>query len=149
MNIIVPVDGSPLSLEAVSIAGSLARAGGHAVQLIHIVNCPDCAFLELSPEIRVRLFSELDARGKHVLAQARERLGLAGPAAHSEVIVSADSIADAIVRHAEKEHAGLVVIGSRGLDPSVRFHLGSVAAKVSRHAPCSVYVVKPAPAEGA
>ena len=35
-----------------------------------------------------------------------------------------------------------MVIGSRGLSPASRFRMGSVASKVVRHAPCSVYVVK-------
>jgi nucleotide-binding universal stress UspA family protein len=55
---------------------------------------------------------------------------------------SAASIPDAIVEYAEKEAVDLIVIGTRGLSPSSRFRMGSVASKVVRHAHCSVYVVK-------
>ena len=39
----------------------------------------------------------------------------------------------------------MVVLGSRGLDALDRFMLGSVSTQVTRHAPCSVLVVKEAP----
>jgi len=58
-----------------------------------------------------------------------------------EIVVSA-SVPDAIIDYAEKEKIDLIIIGSRGLSPSIRFKLGSVASKVVRHSPCSVYVVK-------
>jgi len=48
-----------------------------------------------------------------------------------------------IVRFAEEEDADIIMIGHRGLSNLQRFFLGSVAAKVVAHAPCSVYVHRP------
>jgi nucleotide-binding universal stress UspA family protein len=48
-----------------------------------------------------------------------------------------------IVEVAEREHASLVVLGSRGLT-GVRA-LASVSERVAHHAPCSVLVVRPRP----
>ena len=48
-----------------------------------------------------------------------------------------------IVRFAEEERADIIMIGHRGLGNVQRFFLGSVAAKVVAHAPCSVYVHRP------
>ncbi len=45
-----------------------------------------------------------------------------------------------IVTFAEKVDADLIMIGHRGLSDLERFFLGSVAAKVVAHSPCSVYV---------
>ncbi len=41
---------------------------------------------------------------------------------------------------AEKVDASMIMIGHRGLSNLERFFLGSVAAKVVAHSPCSVYV---------
>jgi len=57
-------------------------------------------------------------------------------------IVTSVSIADAIVDFAETEKIDLIIMGSRGLSPSSRFKLGSVASQVIKYSPCSVYLVK-------
>ncbi|NLH94503.1 MAG: universal stress protein [Synergistaceae bacterium] len=48
-----------------------------------------------------------------------------------------------IVKFAEENDADIIMIGHRGLSNLKRFFLGSVAAKVVAHAPCSVYVHRP------
>lgn len=48
-----------------------------------------------------------------------------------------------IVNFAEENNADIIMIGHRGLSNLKRFFLGSVAAKVVAHAPCSVYVHRP------
>jgi nucleotide-binding universal stress UspA family protein len=47
-----------------------------------------------------------------------------------------------IVAAAERTHADLIVMGSRGLTGLPRIVLGSVAGHVLRHAPCPILVVK-------
>lgn len=48
-----------------------------------------------------------------------------------------------IVEMAEKNNYELILIGHRGLSNIERFFIGSVAAKVVRHAPCDVLVHRP------
>ncbi len=48
-----------------------------------------------------------------------------------------------IVSFAEESDADMIMIGHRGLSDLQAFFLGSVAGKVSAHAPCSVYVHRP------
>lgn len=51
-----------------------------------------------------------------------------------------------IVRFAEEEEADIIMIGHRSTFTGVeRFLVGSVAAKVVAHAPCSVFVHRPRP----
>lgn len=50
---------------------------------------------------------------------------------------------DRIVAVAEETDADMIMIGHRGLGDLQRFFLGSVAAQVVAHAPCSVYVHRP------
>ena len=49
-----------------------------------------------------------------------------------------------LLHTAEDEGAGLIVVGSHGLNGIERFVMGSVSEKVLRHAHCSVLVVKQA-----
>ena len=52
-----------------------------------------------------------------------------------------------IVHFAEENNADIIMIGHRGMSNLKRFFLGSVAAKVVAHAPCSVYVHRPKPVQ--
>ena len=54
-----------------------------------------------------------------------------------------------IVDFAKEKNADMVMIGHRGLSNLERFFIGSVAAKVVAHAPCSVYVLRPKEKAGA
>jgi nucleotide-binding universal stress UspA family protein len=51
------------------------------------------------------------------------------------------SAADALIETAASEKADVIVIGNKGVTGPKRFLLGSIADKVSRHAPCSVMIV--------
>ena len=56
--------------------------------------------------------------------------------------VHVNHVIDTIVKDVEADHADLLVVGSRGLTKSERFHLGSVSESLLRHAPCSVLIVR-------
>jgi nucleotide-binding universal stress UspA family protein len=56
-------------------------------------------------------------------------------------VVEAVSAADTIVRYAEHNHIGHIVIGARGAS-AMRRHLGSVSSKVAAQAQCSVTIVR-------
>jgi nucleotide-binding universal stress UspA family protein len=58
------------------------------------------------------------------------------------VLSSSTSPAEEIVNFAGTEKIDLIVIGSKGMGATERFFLGSVASKVVRYSPCSVYVVR-------
>jgi len=57
-------------------------------------------------------------------------------------VVQGVSPADSIVNYAAQNGVGLIVMGSRGKKGLEKFLLGSVAAKVVAHAPCSVLVIR-------
>jgi nucleotide-binding universal stress UspA family protein len=50
--------------------------------------------------------------------------------------------ADAILRVAEEQDADVIMVGSKGMQGTKRFLLGSVPDKISHHAPCSVLIVR-------
>jgi nucleotide-binding universal stress UspA family protein len=97
---------------------------------------------ELSAGRSAAILSEFEAQGAKVINRACDIAHGEGVKVTCKAENTAPSVPEAIVDFAEKEAVDLVVIGTRGLGPSSRFRMGSVASKVVRHAPCSVYVVK-------
>jgi nucleotide-binding universal stress UspA family protein len=56
--------------------------------------------------------------------------------------VHMDHVIETIIKHIEADRTDLLVVGSRRLTASERFHLGSVSESLLRHAPCSVLIVR-------
>jgi nucleotide-binding universal stress UspA family protein len=73
-------------------------------------------------------------------ARLSERLGESDVKVSREVLVG--PAAQAIVELAEEWRPDLIVIGSHGRGFWKRMWLGSVADRVTRHAPCSVLIVR-------
>ncbi len=142
MKILVPIDGSDNSMEAVRIALKYAKATKTDIYLMTVIPFISGLDLELTASARESLESKMKARGEEILKQAQDILSAEGVTA-STIISSAVSVADEIIDFAEKEKVDLIIIGSRGIGgAATRFLMGSVASKVVSHAPCSVYVVK-------
>ena len=142
MKILVPVDGSKNSMEAVKVALKYAKATKTDIYLITVTPFIPGLDLEISASAMDSLNESMKGRAEGVLSQAQDILKSEGVTA-STIISSSISAADDIVSFAEKEKVDLIIIGSRGLGgAATRFFMGSVASKVVSHAPCSVYVVR-------
>ncbi len=142
MKILVPIDGSDNSMEAVRIALKYAKATKTDIYLMTVIPFISGLDLELTASARESLESKMKARGEEILKQAQDILSAEGVTA-STIISSAVSVADEIIDFAEKEKVDLIIIGSRGIGgAATRFLMGSVASKVVSHAPCSVYIAK-------
>ena len=144
MKILVPVDGSKYSMEAVKVALDYAKTKGAEITLITVTAFVQGLDLEISAGAMANLNESMKGRGEEVLAKAQGIL-TGGGATVKTVLSSSVSAADEIIDVAEKEKMDLIIIGSRGLGgAATRFFMGSVASKVVGHAPCNVYVVKTA-----
>ena len=81
-------------------------------------------------------------------AAAREHVNSAVQAAKDAGVaaVSGDAVAgdpaDVLLSEAEKRGVDLIVVGSKGMQSSTRFILGSVPNNVSHHAPCDLLIVR-------
>ena len=136
--ILVGLDGSPRSAGVLAMALKMARAQGAKVTLLRSVGLPADVpqdfwktTEEALPELlRHRAQAYVDECAAGVPADL-----LAG----SQVIIGApwQAICDA----AQRIRADLVVIGSHGYAGLDRL-LGTTAAKVVNHAPCTVVVVR-------
>jgi nucleotide-binding universal stress UspA family protein len=142
MKILVPVDGSKHAEDALYTAIDLLKSKGGELFVLTVVPSFEAFDLELSAAGRESLKRDFEAKGGRVVNRSCDIATGEGVKVHCKAEVSATNVPDAIIAFAEKESVDLVVIGSRGLSPASRFRMGSVASKVVRHAPCSVYVVK-------
>lgn len=146
MKILVPVDGSVYSNEALKAAIDFARLKGAEIQVITVV--PLIGGMddhEISPSRRERHMETFEKRAEEIVKQACDMLSEAQVAtACTKTIVTSVSVPDAIIEFAESEKVDLIIMGSRGLSPSTRFKVGSVASQVVKYSPCSVYLVKTA-----
>jgi nucleotide-binding universal stress UspA family protein len=142
MKILVPVDGSTYSMEAVKAAADFAKTKGAEVTLITVAPFVSGLDLEISAGAMEKLNESMKSKGEEVLSKAQSILTAEGVSAKT-VASSSISAADEIIGLAEKDKTDLIIIGNRGLGgAATRFFMGSVASKVAAHAPCSVYIVK-------
>lgn len=82
----------------------------------------------------------VDTLREQLLALHRRHLGGRGRAA----VLTGDSPADTIIRMAAQEKFDLVVVATHGMTGLARLVIGSVAERVTRHAPCPVLVARAA-----
>jgi nucleotide-binding universal stress UspA family protein len=142
MKILVPVDGSKHAEEALYTAIAMLKSKEGELFVLTVIPSFESFDLELSVSGREHLKKDFEEKGGQVVNRSCDIATGEGIKVHCKAELSATNVPDAIVAFAEKEQVDLVVIGSRGLSPASRFRMGSVASKVVRHAPCSVYVVK-------
>jgi nucleotide-binding universal stress UspA family protein len=135
--ILVAVDGSEPSRTALQVALDLAEAVGGEVEALGVEG-PLPLFAATSGEVEEAV-RERAAYVRGVLDEARSAGAARGVAITTTAL--AGHPAEVIVRHAEERRADLIVVGHKGHFLQ-DFPLGSTAARVTRHAPCPVLVVR-------
>lgn len=141
MKILLPVDGSELSLEAVRFAIRMVLAGLRADAVLVNVQEPANLYELLmvhDPELINR--ASADA-GLHALQPAQELLDAAG--VQYECEVAKGDPAHTIIDIAERFACDLVVMGARGNSAVRSAMLGSVSNEVLHASPIPVMIVKP------
>jgi len=145
MKVLVPVDGSKYSTEALNVAVDYAKTKGAEIYVMNVIPHISDVDLELTAADRELVRKGFERRGEDLLKKSKELLGSQGVSKITTVLLKGASPAREIVEYAKQEKIALIIIGSRGITEEARFLLGMVI-KVTRdvveHAPCSVYVVK-------
>lgn len=132
----VAVDGSENSFDALSFVISQLPATTR-IHVVYVVN--HALNLRNAPRI-----TGLMKEGMRALKMADSMLKQHGRLGETTMIgtsACAHSVADSIVHEAERSHADLVVLGSRGLSALSRWLLGSVTEQALRDAKRAVLVV--------
>ena len=142
MKILVPVDGSKYSLEALKVAVECAKSKNAEVSVISVATENSSVDLEISAAERERTNERLEKQASSVIKAACDVIAKESVKSDCKVVIAFSSVADAILSTADKEKIDLIIMGSKGLSPSSRFKMGSVASQVVKYSDCSVYVVK-------
>lgn len=146
MKILLPVDGSELSLHEVDFAIEMVRNGLQASFLVVNVQEPATLYeLVTAPDPQTR-DNAAQAAGLHALEPALELLRRAGIACEATVV--AGDPAHALVDLIEAEGIELVVVGTRGMGALASAFKGSVAQALLHDAPVPVLLVKEPPEPG-
>lgn len=127
--VIVPLDGSHNSENAVTAAKTLAAFYGARIVLIHVVDPDDVPSGTDFANAR-------DVFGTYA-AELAEREGLANASSHT----AEGKPAATILRYAREHQASVIVLASHGRGGFQTMFVGSVADKVARGADCPVMLV--------
>jgi nucleotide-binding universal stress UspA family protein len=147
-SVVIAVDGSEDSLEAVRFVAGLPLGPKVKVRLVGVVepvHYPTTAPALARAHLRAAL-AEMEGARRRELEKALERAG-GGLKAIDRVTRSTPTglPAETLARIAEEARADLLVVGARGLGGLKRMLLGSVSERVLRLAKCSVLVAKHGP----
>ena len=136
--ILVPVDFSDCSYNALEYALNFAESNEAKLVLLHAYHVPIPA-AETGMYVDVNITDDFEDDIKKKIQELYERYPqlekLSDP-----YKVKVSFAADAILKEIEEHPYDLVIMGSHGRRGLARFLLGSVAEKTVRHAPCSVIV---------
>lgn len=135
MKILLAVDGSDQSYEAVRALKFLARA--EELHVVHVLDVPTPAYPMMMPELAQELYETVERTMREDGARLLDRIVSllpmdAGPATKHLVV---GSPADQIVALAERHNIGVILMGSRGFGPIKERLIGSVAHRVLTFAP--------------
>jgi len=137
-NILVPVDFSDASMDALRHAKELALTYGAQITLLHAVEeviYPSAYGIEPASLPGPRVIDRVE---KNLAEVARTQIG------YEHVVVEAEVgyAPSTIIGYAEEKEVDLVVIATHGRTGLERMLLGSVAERVVRQSPAPAFVVK-------
>ena len=139
--LLVPVDFSTVSLEALANARELARTTGATLHLFHSVDDVSWRYLGYPLDALAQIQTAVTDSAKDQLRELALQEQRAGLTVESTLVVSTRA-ASAIVTFARENDIDLIVMGTHGRGAMLRMMLGSVAEHVVRTAPCPVMVVR-------
>jgi nucleotide-binding universal stress UspA family protein len=140
-HILIPTDGSQLSIAAGRLAVQLAALHKARITFVYVVDTTIAeGVADASGKEAKRVQSELELSGQRYLGYL------------SRLASEADLVSNQVIRHgvpyreitalAREQGVDLIVIGQVGSRGPRRILIGSVTERVIEHAPCPVLVVK-------
>jgi nucleotide-binding universal stress UspA family protein len=144
MKILLTIDHSKRSEDAVAYAASLIRPGGNEVRVINVIEHRS-AYLsaDLIPhrvKETIETITDEQSDSRELVDRAAAALQRAGITAKG--VVETGDPKSVILAYAEKWGADLILLTSRGLKGLDRLIMGSVSNAVMHHAECSVQVMR-------
>jgi len=131
-SILVPVDGSPASMDAISIACSIAKRNKGKVYAVHVIEVRRS--LPLDAEL-----NEEASSGEDVLTRAERVAGEADFRIDGELLQAREA-GHAIVDEAMERNVDLILMGAEHKAPLGEYQMGRLTQYVLRAAPCNVWL---------
>ena len=147
--ILVPLDGSPTSMEAADYAIMLSTLHHTQIVLLHVLNVAEyyssLQFFEVkqpieSKEIIEEAKKEANKWFNRVKKKIDEKLGTQTKL--ETYIIISQSTVKSILDFAEEKNVDLIVVGTRGRSGIKKLLLGSTASGIVTYSSCPVIVVK-------
>ena len=130
--ILVPVDGSPASMDAVAVACSIARRNKGKVYAVHVIEVKRSLPLDAD-------LAEEASSGEDVLTRA-ERVAADADCKLEGELLQAREAGHAIVDEAMERNVDLILMGAEHKAPLGEYQMGRLTQYVLKTAPCSVWL---------
>ena len=150
-NILVPLDGSELSEQALPMAQSLAQSFDATIHLIHVITreneysaargTESVLVAEMEMDTVRRLNEDRLNRGRKYVDQVASHLSSAGAKVESLDAIKEGDASQNIVDYVKDHHVDLVVMSTHGHGGVRRLLMGSVTDRVIRSCEAPVLVV--------
>jgi nucleotide-binding universal stress UspA family protein len=143
-HILVPVDGSEISLAAVQHAIQLAKMHQSKLSFISLISenpFHDADFYSVGSSIMKEYFIQAQANAEAALTLAKDAAATAGVSTNSQII-QAEVSAKQVIQFAENTQVDLIVVGSHGRKGFQKMMLGSFAQEVLASTQLPVLVIK-------
>jgi nucleotide-binding universal stress UspA family protein len=137
--ILVPVDFSEFSEEALRSAADIAELRHAKLTIMHVMVKPETS---IPYEVYIdwqKIKDDIKADAEKMLNEMTEKAGLKGMS--ERALVWGDP-AQVITDSVQSDNFDLIVMATHGRAGLPRLFFGSVAEKVIRHAPCPVLVMR-------
>ncbi|MCU0243471.1 MAG: universal stress protein [Acidobacteria bacterium] len=140
-NVLWATDFSAESKEALAYASFFAKTFKAKLTALHVVPDFAPALYEAWPEAQAELAGKIEASKISAKAQLEHMCSAQGVCA-DKIVVTEGSAAKVILKVAQKEGAGLIVVGRKGVSGHEQNLIGSVTHRVLRGARVPVLVTK-------
>jgi nucleotide-binding universal stress UspA family protein len=138
--VVVPVDGSDVSLKALGVAADFAHTVGAKLVICHVVDIAKAAAMTAgNVQFVGGCLEALRDEGRSIVQVAADRVRTLPPSVETRVLQG--SPVEEILGIAGEVHAAWIVMGSHGRTGLGHALLGSVAEGVLRHANVPVIIV--------
>lgn len=137
-NILVAVDGSEQSYDALREAIETAQANDSQLEILYVLN-DKLANIPVHLDT-MTLYKSVQEHSDYVVDQVQGYLK--DTEVSFEIVRLTGSPKREIINYSKENNIDLIVLGSTGLDAIDRFIIGSTTQYIVNHASCNVMVVK-------